>query len=171
MLNQAFDDILDAFEDEKRGLHYMKGDAITKQDLNLKPVFSFAYLNTEVYPKSKFCEDCFDKEDYKIYIQKLKYMSNKTIIELKESNYKEHFHIIDQPNKKLREVLSNVLGRNINNDILSTIGQFGLYTSENDNEKSPRIFFFIGKLGVIHILFYDPCHMIYSASKSESISL
>jgi hypothetical protein len=89
-------------------------------------------------------------------------------------HHSEHFHLITNPPYKLRELIKRISGRSdLKDEHLPIIGQFGLYTNDNAdrtrNIKSPRIFFFIGDNAVLYIMFYDPYHEIFNASKRETV--
>jgi hypothetical protein len=155
---------------------FEKTDAEISDFFSNTPLFGFDYICMDG-SKFSFNQDNFDSIDAKYFFQCLKEMSLETINSLiDKSNYNKHFHQILNPTEKLRTLLKNTFGdKSITDDNLrySIIAQFALYTNkinkstDNDKNKSPRIFFIICGNAIFYILFYDPYHEIFSSKNKN----
>ncbi len=171
-MNDFFDEIKDFLEEEGRDFRYKIGDKAINlhSDLDFTPIISYEYLNIDALADFSFVQPEFqsftseqypDKSDYHIYFETIKYVCSKKLNDLLNEDYTKHFKTINNPKKELVEIVSKIL--NIKNNTkmqLPQLGEFALYTNKNGN-KAPRIFFFIGNLGIIYVLFYDPFHKIF----------
>lgn len=103
-------------------------------------------------------------EDTSSYFRIMKTLSGKSIDDLEELKRELHLYHSSTYSKNLHKQLKKL---SPNKDIgLPLIYHVGLYTSKNEKAnrekgiRSPRIFFMMGKYGIIHILFFDPYHEI-----------
>lgn len=136
----------------------LKGFRIPK---NLTPLFAYDYLKVDK-EKFSFLHEDVSLDDYKLYFQQVKKLASITIDDLIE-NYKrsDHFHI-NAPNHKMIELMQECTSiKYFSPEQLPSVGQFHLYTNSILGEKSPRIHFFLGPLGVFYILCFDVFHEIY----------
>lgn len=158
------------FEEEEFDLKFRLGQKVYKLNLDFTPTIAYDYLNIDddldySFHHSEFhsftCEKSPKKSDYNIYFDKIKALCTKTLDDsINNSHYTEHLKVIN-PNKKLLDIVKKIFGVSyISHEQLPQFGELGLYTNKVGN-KAPRIFFFIGNLGVIYILFYDPFHSIF----------
>ena len=91
------------------------------------------------------------------YFKQMKKFSNVSINEaIEKFHYTEHFHR-SEIQGKLLTLLKKITGKTyIDQNVL--IYHFAL-EPENKENKS-RVYFLLGKYGIIHILFFDPDHKI-----------
>jgi hypothetical protein len=150
------------------GREFKFGTSIDGKELssgyNEKPLISYRYIDIEV---TDYCfdQECLDADDILQYFDLLKQFSSSTINELIDGHYSRHFHLYHKPNSNLRSLLEHVSGITLTPETTPTIGQFALYNGEEKasretGSKSPRIYFIVGQMGIMHILFYDPFHEI-----------
>lgn len=164
-----FRDSLEEFvTKENAKFKYDFGDRIPVINFDAKPIIAYDYLFIENGNEHSFHNEEFNnisseeypnKSDYAIYFEKIKLLCCRTLEETFDQKYTEHIHIINNPNKQIKELLKKISGRPIVNENCPPIMQFGLYTNKKDS-KAPRIFCFIGNYATIYILFYDPYHKI-----------
>ena len=162
MNNYEFNDDIDITR------NYSFGDKIDVDNIrnsfdNL-PLFSYAHIDLTITDYG-FRQSCFDNKDIRKYFETVKEFSTKTINDLINSDYKNHFHFYPTPKGKILWLLKQISGKKyFRESELPSIGQFALYTEGNaDRErgiKSPRIFFMLGANAIFYILFYDPYHEI-----------
>jgi hypothetical protein len=169
------DQINDFIEYEESDFKFKIGqDKIVKLNLDFTPTIAYDYLNLNDDLDYSFhhpefleatSEEYPEKSDYSIYFEKIKKLCLNTIDDsLNNSHYTEHLKTIS-PNKKLLDVVKKIFKvSSIRDEQLPQFGELGLYTNKK-GKKSPRIFFFIGNLGIIYILFYDPFHSIFNKNK------
>lgn len=156
-------------DEEDLNLKYKFGDDIKYRIAFEKtPLIAYDYIDIEK-TNYHFHQKCLNNYDAKNYFLKLKEISSKNIDELK-INYKDHFHIYNDPPKKLKSLFKELFNKtNIRAEEIPPFGQIALYTDKKGadrtkNIKSPRIYFIIGRYAVFHILFYDPYHEINPAN-------
>ncbi|MCH4828617.1 hypothetical protein [Flavobacterium columnare] len=166
--------IEDFIEAENRDFLFKVGDKTYKPIEKLKLSISYQYLlndNSEFSFKNiefskKASQFIKNKTDYQIYFEKISEICNLEYSFFKEETKK--FIIISSPNKELKAQACNIL--KIKPNELDRIPQLfieiKLYTNKKNN-RAPRIFGFIGHLNILHILFYDPFHKIYSKTSSK----
>lgn len=168
MLN-ILDEIQNFIEDEERDLKYRLGDNFTLS-FDTTPSIAYDYLNIDEVPEYSFhhpeflkseSEEFPNKSDYNIYFHKIKNLCTRSLEDsLYNQPYTEHLKTIN-PNKNLLNVVKKIFKKeHIPAEQLPQFGEFGLYTNKGNN-RAPRVFFFIGNLGMIYILFYDPFHKIF----------
>ncbi len=69
--------------------------------------------------------------------------------------------------KNLKETLKNIYDvSGFKAEQIPTFIEIILYTNKKSN-RAPRVFGFIGNANVIYILFYDPFHKIFDATKPK----
>lgn len=97
---------------------------------------------------------------YLQYFRKVKEISNKTLNNCIENL--KHFKITSQPNKEEIRLYKLLVLKNENAKIdhnnMPLFGHFELWTSE---ESSPRVFFIVGRMGLLNILLIDFNHEIH----------
>ena len=144
---------------------------VSTSDYKLTPLFGYDFI---AFGKTAYCfaQACLDTDDIQYYYQTLNKISKTSINDLVDkSHHSLHFHILAKPNAILLELYKSIIGKEyIPPELLPIFGQFALYTSttkadRNSGIKSPRIIFILGPMAVLYILFYDPYHEIYSATK------
>lgn len=130
--------------------------------LKTHPVVCYNYIDLDK-TQYNFKQSCFDNTDIKAYFEGIKYISEHTLEELLDYSDREfHFHK-SYINGNLRKALIRLNG---NKRYMPEIYHFALYTNKQEKAdrykkiKSPRIYFLVGKHGMIYILFYDPYHEI-----------
>ncbi len=146
---------------------YHFGDKIINGQISNFPIFfSYDYIDIKQTDFS-FSQKCLNNFDIIKYFKKVKDISNKTLNELiDDSDFKEHFHIYNNPRGKLLSLIKIISGKkHIKDEELPSIGQFALYThpkgsSRSKGIKSPRIFFIVGHSSILYIILYDPYHEI-----------
>lgn len=169
-MDDFFEQINDFIEFEESDFKFKLGQKVYKLNLDFTPTIAYDYLNIDSDLNYSFHHNEFHefsseiepgKSDYNIYFDKIKTLCSRTIDEsINESHYTEHLKVIS-PNKNLLDVVKKIFGvTHIPHDQLPQFGELGLYTNK-DGTKAPRVFFFIGNLGIIYILFYDPFHNIF----------
>ena len=103
----------------------------------------------------------FTEKDARMYFLRMKELSESTIYDLMDSKLKDwHFHSV-KVSGNVKETLFK-LHPNAAKGIY-TIYQFALYTdsrgaSRETGIRSPRIYFMLGKNGMVYPLFFDPYH-------------
>lgn len=147
---------------------------VTLKDIGSKrPLFSydFIFMDDSEYSVR---QECFDNTDIQSYFNKLKNISSVTLNDLiDKSNYKDHFHAINNPNNKLKDIIKRALGKsNLTQEEMPIIAQLALYTNKElacrtKGIKSPRIFFMIGPHAVFYLIGYDPFHEVFNASRGS----
>ena len=170
-MNDFFDTLKDILEDEERDFRYKLGDKLVNlhSDLGFIPIISYEYLNIDILSEFSFIQPEFhsitseqypNKSDYNIYFETIKQICSKKIDVLRGESYTKHFNLFTNPQKELTEIVRKIMNIKNPKTQLPQLGEFGLYTNKNGN-KAPRIFFFVGNLGILYILFYDPFHKIF----------
>lgn len=163
---QIYDD-LDPEEFQNRVFDFGENTPIDEYNkfYILRPVFNYEFLDLGI-TEYNFQHEEFDKTDYQIYFEKVQSYSKKSLNELLDSDHNEHFHLYQVPSGKLLSLLKSILKKNsLRIEETPPVGQFALYTTKEEEKKSPRIFFFIGQQAVLYILFYDPFHDIRPMKK------
>lgn len=155
-------EILEQLDDEKISLKYdHKREANIKQPLHCKPIFDYHFLNIDIEPKYCVCKSDLPKDVYVEYFRKVKQISSKTLGYCLD-NFK-HFKITSQPNKEEQRLYKLLVLNNVNAPLdhnnMPLFGHFELWTSI-DNE-SPRVFFVVGRMGLLNILLIDFKHEIH----------
>jgi len=159
-------------EDELEQPHYDfklgYGEDHPVEDFVFHPTFSYKYIDLGVTNYHFHRPEFDDDNDRKIYFEKVKKYSGMSVDDLEKQHYSEHFKLDRYPRSSSTEVklLGELLqGRKFKDGDAPIMGHFALYTNEQVEgdplKKSPRIFFFLGKKALIHILFYDPWHEIH----------
>ena len=178
MSRASFDEINDQISDfidaEERDLKFRLGDSLVKLQFDFTPTIAYDYLNITddldfSFHHSEFhlvsSEENPQKSDYQIYFEKVKLFCTNTLDDsLNNSDYREHLKLVS-PNKNLLDVVKKIFNVDyISPEQMPQFGELGLYTNKQ-NSKSPRIFFFIGNIGIVYMLFYDPFHLIFNSKK------
>lgn len=133
-------------------------------DADKRPTVSYLYVDTTGVTDYNFKRAEFGEFEAKIYLEKMRNYSQKTLNSL--IDYlppEEHFKVSSNPSSKELELISTLLDVDIKKENIPLTGHFALYTTpyeEGVKSKSPRIFFLVGNDCVIHILFFDPYHEI-----------
>lgn len=105
----------------------------------------------------------FTLRDTQAYFSLMKRISGSTVNDLLDSEKELHFYRTDVRGN-LKQALKKISPKAVEANPL--VFHFALYTDENviaNREKdirAPRIYFMLGKNGVIYILFFDPYHEI-----------
>jgi hypothetical protein len=154
------------YEELGRDKVYKAGDKFIKNVSSnfFKPTISYNYLNINIVAKYCFHQNDFTESDYKIYFDKLKTISTIPLPDLENTKDKTLDFKIYTGNVKaeLLDCFKKVVGRtDLNDDQIPYFGRIGLYNGRKKGDKAPRIFFFVGHYATIHILLYDPYHLIY----------
>lgn len=133
---------------------------------NKTPLFAYDFLDLDL-TEYHFNQECLDNNDIRSYFRKLKELSQLSIDNMiDELSHKEHFHIYNIPNRRIKNLLLQVLNKKaMRDEEIPPVGQIGLYTggeaaNRETGVKCPRIYFMIGPYAVLYILFYDPYHEI-----------
>jgi hypothetical protein len=175
MLENISEEIIDFIENEGRDIKFKIGDDILPIIDNSAPYISYDYLlvddseysfhsiefqriNSEIYPH---------KTDYQIYFDKVKSLCCSNLNSA--LNDTDNFKMVGT-SKNINAILLDKLNIDISKLHSSQIPQFGeirLYTNKN-KDGAPRVFFFIGSLNIIYILFYDKGHTIFNASTKQT---
>ena len=178
MTNLFFEEIneqiSDFIEDEERDLKFILGDKLDSIQFEVTPTIAYDYLNIDVVEDYSFhhnelhsfsSEEYPNKSDYNIYFEKVKSFCSQSLnTSLNCSHHSEHLKLVN-PNSRLLNVVKRIFNVDrITDEAMPQFGELGLYTNKNDN-KAPRIFFFIGNVGIVYILFYDPFHSIFNSRK------
>lgn len=133
----------------------IKGDD-WKINRNFRPRFDYKFLNVHVYEKYCVCQKCLKPEIYHAYFEKVNKYSNKTVNELEDER---HFNIKLTYRGLELDIYKQLVGIDLDHKLTDEenpmIGHFPLWTSE---ESSPRVFFFVGKNAVFHIMYIDHDH-------------
>lgn len=140
-------------------------EQISNEDLKLAYdcplVVSYHLIDLEATDYHFFQE--FTHRDTQMYFKRMQELSSATINELDENARQRHFY-----RSPLKGKLLQVL-RKIEPDIQKAnplIFHFDLYTDKDvvadrdKNIRQPRIYFMLGRYGVMYILFFDPYHEI-----------
>ncbi len=106
----------------------------------------------------------FTQEEIHGYFRQMNKYATISMNEIIESlDYTEHFHDSKIRGNLLR-LLQEKAGRKIDDDVL--IYHFALepeskvVASREQNSHNARVYFLVGKFGIVHILFFDPYHEI-----------
>lgn len=137
---------------------------LTSQDLNLSQSFSIAVcydlIDLDKTPYN-FRQE-FHDIDAKMYFERMSEICNSNILDLFEKPRDWHFSSSCLKGNLLREL------KKLDKDVVKgnpMIFHFALYTSKEGADRktgvrSPRIYFMLGKYGMIYPLFFDPYHEI-----------
>jgi hypothetical protein len=171
MLENISEEITYVIENEGRDIKFKIGDVILPIINNSTPYISYDYLlvdNSEYSFHSKVfqqvnSEKHKDKTDYQIYFDKVKNLCSSDLnFALNDT---DNFKLVGVP-KEIKKVFLNNYNIDIDKLHGSQTPQFGeirLYNNRNKNG-APRVFFFVGRLNVNYILFYDSGHKIFNAT-------
>ena len=109
-------------------------------------------------------KQAFESNEANLYFERMKEFSERTVKDVSEnSSYKLHFYRSD-----IRGNLKRIFDK-IDKNIAKAnplIFHFALdpnntnYADREKNVRNPRIYFMVGRNGMIHILFFDPYHEI-----------
>ncbi len=156
---------IDEFESLGRDKIYSGGDLLLNTNSRFfKPTISYNYLNINIITKYCFKQTDFNENDYKIYFEKLKIISNTPLTELEELKDKSlDFKIYTGSVKKeLIDCFKKIIGKDdLKSNQIPYFGRIGLYNGLKKGDKAPRVFFFVGHYSTLHILLFDPYHDIY----------
>ncbi len=125
----------------------------------LKPLFDYQYLNINTIPDYCFCKNSIPIDVYWAYFNEVKRYSNMTIKQLTKIKHFTLSYKVSHTELQIYKIL--VLGDEnirLNNAQKPTMGHFPLWTSK---EKSPRVFFLVGRMGILNILLLDYEHKIH----------
>lgn len=106
----------------------------------------------------------FEGNEANLYFKRMKEFSERTLNEIREnSNYRLHFnrtdvrgnlkHIFDSIDPKIAKVNPLIFHFALDPDNKN-------HANREKNIRNPRIYFMVGRNGMIHILFFDPYHEI-----------
>ncbi|TAJ13046.1 hypothetical protein DMA11_10290 [Marinilabiliaceae bacterium JC017] len=166
-MDNFFSEINDFIEDSGRDIKFKFGDKIVNISEDHTPVFSYDYLNLNPECEFNFCSDKITIEDYKQYFNRVNELSQIYIGELIDSSdHTDHFHILNSPNRVLKGLLKETFNcEKFDQTNMPTLGQFSLYSKGKN--KPHRIFFLIGQLGFLYLLYFDAEHKIFSATSNN----
>lgn len=128
---------------------------------NVPIVVSYDLVDLERTPYHFFQD--FTLRDTQAYFSLMKRISGSTVNDLLNSEKEFHFYRTDVRGN-LKKVLNMISPEAVEADPL--IFHFALYTDADviaDREKdirAPRIYFMLGRNGVVYMLFFDPYHEI-----------
>ncbi len=133
-------------------------------DHNISFVVVYDYMHLDTNCKYSFNNENITKEEYNLYFQRVKELSSKNVSILLDNKSKNHFHQVDNPTKELKEMIKKLFKKDYDFASFPTIFQLSLYDIEKIERPfdSARIFFFIGRLGFLYMLFFDREHKFYS---------
>lgn len=174
-LDDFFDDLKFMVEDEGVSLNFTLGDKTFSIVNDMSPTLSYEFLITDNSDYSflnpdfqkQNCEKDTTKSDYQIYFDKVKLFCSKGLNESISDT--DNFKTINA-NAKIKSILKEHLNIDYDNLDSSSRPQFGeirLYTNRL-KEGAPRVFFFVGTMNRIYILFYDSGHSIFNATHKAS---
>lgn len=166
----SFDDVLSGHADEivgmDRDLSLQVGDR-TSIVYEFSPNISYDLLTIREKDEMCFTSETFTKEDFHIYLMKIREVTSTTMGDLIDGNTGVDFKIYDGSRKEFREIYFKVIGGRPSPEQVPSFGRIGLYNSEDGTEKAPRVFFVVGHYSTLHILFCDPEHKLYPAKKEK----
>jgi hypothetical protein len=174
--NYLVEEFKDFIEDGNGSIRFKHGAGIPVLIPELNPSIDYSYAITCDYKysflnkefKAVTSEIYTDLSDGEIYLLKIKEMCKRSIqTSITDTHYSEHIKTIDVCTSLIQmyQKGTNTEGI-IRPESMPQFGQFGLYTNKDGN-KAPRIFFFFGHLGVIHILGYDPFHNVFKRKSTS----
>ena len=106
----------------------------------------------------------FTQDEIHGYFSQMKKYSSASMNELIDSlDYSEHFHD-SKIRGKLLQVLKDYSGNRVDEGVM--IYHFALNPEKHEKAdreagiRNARIYFIIGKFGIVHVLFFDPFHEI-----------
>ena len=136
-------------------------DSITIEDsrLSMKQKMLVSYDLLDLDGEYGFKQDFTQDEIHGYFRQMNKYatISMNEIVE--KYGYTEHFH-----DSTIRGNILNLLkqktGKRIDDEVM--IYHFALEPEKKaaDGERNARVYFLVGKFGIVHVLFFDPYHKI-----------
>ena len=144
------EDLLDKYDFET---------TISYQYLLLDAEHPFSFYNSDF--NQVHSEEFPGKSDAMIYLSKVKILCKKSLYEtMTDEDFlrREHIHKVSV-NPTLKKLRERIFKRRDTSNTQKDIWQFALYTNKNDN-RAPRILFFVGNYGILYILAYDPKHEI-----------
>lgn len=156
----------DDFWDDIHGAHTV-GETLTVDESRLTsdvPIVISYELVDLGHTDYHFCQR-FEHKDTKAYFEAMKRISCHSINEIIDSS--EHsFHFYrTRVNKRLKELLRTLSPDSRPDYDATFIYHFALYTDEQgasrvSGRRSPRVYFMLGRYGMIFPLFFDPYHEI-----------
>lgn len=159
MINLSFDDT-DLCPPATLGVSLSNEDLIDSQNQFISVQYNEIDLGDTDYSFSQK----FEGDEANLYFKKMKEFSERTINDIREnSSYKLHFYRSD-----IRGNLKRIFDR-IDKNIAKAdplIFHFALDPNNKNtadrehNIRNPRVYFMVGRNGMIHILFFDPYHEI-----------
>lgn len=148
---------------------YQIGDKVNNNDIaktkSHPAVISYAHIN--ITDKNYgFGQSDFSDKDAFYYLSRVKLLSLKSIISIKDEENSQDWHLNPTRGKNIISALKKHF--NITKYIVTPdIFHFALYPKEDQVDsnrekriKNPRIHFIIGANGIIYPIFYDPYHEI-----------
>ena len=128
-----------------------------------KPRISYNLLSFGNDPDVCFTSSKFTKEDFHLYFEKMKEVSQTSLGDLMSGDTDLDFKVYSGVNTQLKKLYFGLIGARGYVEAIPSFGRIGLYNSEDGTGKAPRIFFAVGHQATLHILACDPEHKIYSA--------
>lgn len=140
-------------------------EGITYQDslLSMKQKMIVSYDLLDLDGEYGFLQD-FTQEEIHGYFQQMKRFASVSMNEIIEKfSYTDHFNESKIKGNILR-ILKGKTDKRIGDDVM--IYHFALEPAKkeracrNSGERNARVYFLVGKFGIVHILFFDPYHEI-----------
>ena len=139
-----------------------KSSLFISYDYLLNDDSEFSFNSENFYEKHSEFHD--NRTDYQIYFDKVKSICSTRFDTVSQDTF--NFKVVSL-NKNFREVLKNVYDvSGFKAEQIPTFIEILLYTNKKTN-RAPRVFGFLGTANVIYILFYDPFHKIFDATKPK----
>lgn len=153
------------FWDDIHGYHEV-GDGLSIEDsqLSMNVPIVISYELADMDKTNYHFKQEFKWEDTKAYFQTMKDISCRSVNDIiNESDHTLHFHRT-RVNGKIKSLLKR-LNPECEPDESTIIYHFALYTgsrkaSRASGNRSPRVYFMLGRNGMIFPLFFDPYHEI-----------
>ena len=140
-------------------------DGISYEDslLSMRQKMIVSYDLLDLEGKYGFQQD-FTQDEIHGYFRQMKKYATVSMNEIIENfDYTEHFHD-SEIRGNLLHLLKAKTGRKIDDNVL--IYHFALepeskvVANRTQNSHNARVYFLVGKFGIVHILFFDPYHEI-----------
>lgn len=138
--------------------------------LDYTPCFNYSHVLLDesryAFNGKEFGE--IDRKHYFNIARKISRFSVKELINL-PSNKDLHFNNINNLESRKNEQLKKIVLRALNkksytSEFEGMLFKFALYTTDNENENSPRVYFILGSNGIFYILFIDLKHEFLSVT-------
>ena len=154
--------VFDDFDDREGQFVPDSGDDWTTRD-HLKPRFSYEFLNVHIVSEYCVCQACNPLSVYHKYFEKVYEYAGRSLYEIMgDKNFKLNY---EPKGTELRIYLKLRNLNSISPEERPVIGHFPLWTSK---DSSPRVFFFVGKDAIFHIMYIDYHHSTHSTEHRPS---